>query len=58
MIKRLSFFIYDFTYARELAPILARIAPRVFEMNIGIPKRKTYPLVSGALKNVIKTKVL
>uniref|UniRef100_A0A8R1I4W6 Uncharacterized protein n=1 Tax=Caenorhabditis japonica TaxID=281687 RepID=A0A8R1I4W6_CAEJA len=42
MIKRLVFFIYDFTYAKELAPILADLAPRVYEMNLGIAKRKVY----------------
>ncbi|EGT38117.1 CBN-HIM-19 protein [Caenorhabditis brenneri] len=43
-VKRLVFFIYDFTYAKELAPILARIAPNCAIFNLGIPKMKTYPL--------------
>lgn len=45
MVKRLVFFIYDLTYAKELAPILARIAPRACIVNLGIPKTKTFPLV-------------
>ncbi|CAI2308837.1 unnamed protein product [Caenorhabditis sp. 36 PRJEB53466] len=44
MIKRLVFFIYDFTYAKDLAEILSNIAPRVYEVNLGIAKRKVYPL--------------
>ncbi|CCD73551.1 FBD domain-containing protein [Caenorhabditis elegans] len=44
MVKRLVFFIYDLTYAKELAPILARIAPRACIVNLGIPKTKTFPL--------------
>uniref|UniRef100_A0A1I7UMY3 F-box/LRR-repeat protein n=2 Tax=Caenorhabditis tropicalis TaxID=1561998 RepID=A0A1I7UMY3_9PELO len=47
-VKRLVFFIYDFTYAKELAPILGRIAPNCVVFNVGIPKMKTFPLLPTA----------
>ncbi|CAB3410553.1 unnamed protein product [Caenorhabditis bovis] len=45
MVKRLVFFCYDFTYGVSFANCMAKIAPRVYEINIGIAKRKTAPLV-------------
>ncbi|KAF1769565.1 hypothetical protein GCK72_001382 [Caenorhabditis remanei] len=43
-VKRIALFIYDFTYAKELAPILGRLAPNCIILNLGIPKMKSYPL--------------
>ncbi|CAI5438675.1 unnamed protein product [Caenorhabditis angaria] len=44
VVKRVYFFIYDFSYARDFAKILSIIAPKAFEVNIGIPKNRVYPL--------------
>lgn len=43
-IKRLTFFIYDFTYAEKLASMLGRLAPSCVILNLGVPKMKTFPL--------------
>ncbi|PIC54271.1 hypothetical protein B9Z55_000359 [Caenorhabditis nigoni] len=43
-VKRLAFFIYDFTYAKDFGPMLARLAPNCTIFNLGVPKMKTYPL--------------